>query len=71
MATGSHTAARERLQEAGYRTGRAWHETRCESCMHCQPLPVGKQHGRYCEDHRGQVKTHGLCDHWAHRSAQR
>ena len=25
----------------------------------------------YCEAHRAAVKTHGLCDWWARRSAQR
>ena len=34
--------------------------------------PVGgKQHDRYCENHRTEVRTHGICDHWARRSAQR
>ena len=32
MATGSQAAARERLQAAKYRTGRAQFETRCDSC---------------------------------------
>ena len=32
MATGSQAAARERLQAAKYRTGRAQYETRCDSC---------------------------------------
>lgn len=63
-------AARERLQAAHYRTGRAQFETRCESCMHCDSMPL-RQHGRYCENHRTEVRTHGICDHWARRSAQR
>lgn len=71
MATGSQAAARERLQAARYRTGRAQFETRCDSCMHCTDAVDGKQHGRYCGAHRAAVKTHGVCGWWARRSAQR
>ncbi len=71
MATGSHAAARERLQAAKYRTGSAQFETRCDTCEHCTAATGGKQHDRYCEAHRAGVKTHGLCDLWARRSAQR
>ena len=71
MATGSQAAARERLQAAHYRTGRAQFEPRCDRCMHCTDASAGKQHGRYCEAHRAEVKTHGVCDHFAMRSAQR
>lgn len=71
MATGSQAAARERLQAAHYRTGRAQFEPRCDGCMHCTAAETGKQHGRYCEAHRADVKTHGHCDHWAMRGAQR
>lgn len=71
MATGSQAAAKARLQAANYRTGRPQFETRCDSCAHCTAGGTGKQHGRYCENHRAGVKTHGVCDHWARRSAQR
>lgn len=71
MATGSKAAGRERLQDANYRTGQPQFAMRCESCTHCAAAALGKQHGRYCEAHRAEVKTHGICDHWARRSAQR
>ena len=57
-------AARERLQAARYRTGRAQFETRCDTCAHCTAAAGGKQHGRYCEAHRAGVKTHGVCKQW-------
>lgn len=66
MATGSQAAARERLQAAKYRTGRAQYETRCEICAHCDATPL-RQHGRYCAQHRAEVRTHGVCDQWARR----
>jgi hypothetical protein len=71
MATGSKAAALDRLLAAQYHTGRAQFEPRCDSCMHCTASALGKQHGRYCEAHRAEVRTHGVCDHWAMRSAQR
>lgn len=70
MATGSKASGRERLQNAKYRTGRAQFEPRCDRCMHCAESANGKQHGRYCEAHRAEVKTHGVCERWWNRSAQ-
>jgi len=62
---------RDRLRAALYRTGRAQFETRCDTCKHCTAATGGKQHGRYCEAHKVVVRTHGICDRWTRRSAQR
>lgn len=63
------TDARDRLRAASYRTGRAQFETRCDSCMHCDSTPL-RQHGRYCENHRAEVRTHGVCVKWEVRRVQ-
>lgn len=60
MATGSRAAGKQRLVEAGYRNGLPQFAPRCDSCQHCQP--GAKQHGRYCDLHRTEVKTHGVCN---------
>ena len=64
MATGSTAAARARLAAAGYRTGRAQYEMRCDGCAHHQPLERGTRYDRYCSHHRAGVKTHGHCNDW-------
>lgn len=72
MATGSAAAARERLSAAGYRTGRAQHESRCDGCAHCKTSPfkfAGRsRYDRYCGNHRTGVKTHGHCNHWRRKA---
>ena len=71
MATGSQAAARDRLRAALYRTGRAQFETRCDTCVHCGPAQRGSRYDRNCDAHRATVKTHGVCQQWTRRSAQR
>lgn len=55
--------ARQRLQAAGYTTGRSQHEARCSSCTHCA-LSGGMfktAHDRHCKLLDAGVKTHGAC----------
>lgn len=68
MATGSAAAARERLSAAGYRTGRAQHESRCDGCAHHQPLERGTRYDRFCNYHHATVKTHGRCNDWSRKA---
>lgn len=57
------TEARDRLRAASYRTGQPQYADRCETCTHCDSTPL-RQHGRYCENHRAEVRTHGVCVKW-------
>lgn len=56
------TDARDRLRAALYRTGQPQYADRCETCAHCDSIPL-RQHGRYCE-HAAPVRAHGVCVKW-------
>ena len=59
------TDARDRLRGYGYSTGRPHHDPkRCETCAHCDSTPLARG-ARYCDRHRAEVKTHGVCQQWA------
>ena len=63
------TAARDRLRVALYRTGRPQYDSRCETCAHCDATPLARG-ARYCDRHRAEVKTHGVCQQWQSRGRQ-
>ena len=65
------TEARDRLRVALYRTGRPQYDSRCDTCAHCGPSQRGSRYDRTCSLHDARVKTHGVCQQWARRSAQR
>lgn len=74
MASGSQAAARERLQAAGYTTGKAQHEPRCEGCRQVELTAAGVGHtarDRYCKVLQAGVKTHGHCRMFAASGVQR
>lgn len=69
MATGSQAAKKERLQQAGYKTGASAvpGRPRCERCTHAElsQALIGKtKNDRHCRLLDAPVKTHGCCSRY-------